>query len=100
MRYLLDFGIGFLVLGFTEAVVKPIATKFVKRKILTYGPVVYSMLDKQMPHLLTKLNGEQLEQFVKEKLEELTGSEWKKSELEEFFKSYDPRITASQTPDE
>lgn len=96
MRVLLDAGIGFVILGFVEAVVKPIAKQFVQRKILTYSPKVLEWVDKKLPQMLTEYNGEQLEQVVRLKLEEITGESWSKAEMNEVFSLLDVRVTADR----
>jgi hypothetical protein len=96
MNFLLDLGFTFLMLGFMEAVVKPIAKRFVQRKVLRYSPIVLAYLDKQLLQLLGKYTGPELEQIVNAKLEELTGEPWNKSELNEVFKIFDVRIAADR----
>lgn len=97
MRFLLDVAIGFVALGMVEAVVKPIAKRFVRRKLLKYTPVLLEYLDRQMPQLLGRYSGAELEQIVNNKLEELTGETWNKAELDQVFKVFDIRITADRT---
>jgi hypothetical protein len=97
MNLLFDLITAFLILGFAEAVVKPIAKRFVQRKILKYSPIVLEAIDKQMPQLLGAYDGKELEQVVKTKLEGLTGESWNQDELEEVFKIFDIRITADRT---
>jgi hypothetical protein len=99
MRLLIDFIVGFLMLGVTEAVIKPIAKRFIRRKILKYAPVAMDVLDKQLPRLLGTYSGKELEQIVSYKLEELTGEPWDKAELDQIFGLFDVRITADRTRD-
>jgi hypothetical protein len=96
MNFISDLVLSFLMLGFIEAVVKPIAKRFIQRKILKYSPVVLEAIDKQMPQLLGAYDGKELEQIVKTKLEGLTGETWNQDELEEVFKIFDIRITADR----
>jgi hypothetical protein len=98
MRIIIDVAIGFLTLGFIEAVVKPIAKRFVQRKVLKYTPALLEYLDGQLPRLLGQYNGKELEQIVNAKLEELTGETWSKAELDQVFGIFDVRITADRTP--
>jgi hypothetical protein len=98
MRSIIDIAIAFLLLGFTEAVIKPIAKQWVMKKIVKYTPAVFEILDKQMPELLKAYNGKQLEQVVRTKLETLTGESWSDRDIDQVFKLYDPRITADKTP--
>lgn len=97
MRIIIDVTLGFLTLGFIEAVIKPIAKRFVQRKVLKYSPILLEYLDKQMPQLLGRYSGAELEQIVNAKLEELTGETWNKSELDQVFGIFDIRVTADRT---
>lgn len=96
MRLAIDLALGFLTLGVIEAVVKPIAKRFVQRRILRVAPAVFELLDRQMPQLMTQLNGAQLTEIVRHKLETLTGEPWSSPEIESIFSLYDPRITADK----
>jgi hypothetical protein len=96
MNLFLDLVSTFLMLGFMEAVVKPIAKKLVQRKILKYSPIALKYLDAQLPQLLGERTGPELEQIVGAKLEELTGESWNKAELDSVFKIFDIRIAADQ----
>ena len=98
MRLILEAIIFFITLGIVEAIIKPIATWWVKRRVLKLASVVLESLDKKMPELLKTHNGKQLEQIVRTKLEELTGESWSDGEIDEIFKLYDPRITADKIP--
>lgn len=97
MKLLIEAILFFLTLGFTEAVIKPVAKQWVRRRVIKYAPMVLEILDKQMPELLKAYDGKQLEQVVRSKLESLTGETWSKEELDEVFRMYDPRITADKT---
>jgi hypothetical protein len=88
--------IGFLSIGLQEAVVKPIAKSFLKRKIIRYAPAAMRFLDQEMAGMLAQDNGGQMEASLIEQLEFLTGESWKKSEIDELFSLYDPRITADR----
>jgi hypothetical protein len=97
MRIIIDVVIGFVTLGVIEAVVKPIAKRFVQRKVLRYAPILLEYLDRQMPQLLGQYSGAELEQIVNAKLEELTGETWNKAELDQVFGIFDVRVTADRT---
>ncbi|MCP9826109.1 hypothetical protein [Synechococcus sp. EJ6-Ellesmere] len=96
MRWLLDLLIAFLVLGLIEALVKPLAKRFVQRRILRAAPALFAQLDPFMPAMLQQFNGAQLEQVVRTKLEALTGESWAGEDLSLFFRLFDPRITADR----
>jgi hypothetical protein len=97
MRLIIEAVLFFLVLGFTEAIIKPTAKQWVRRRVIKYAPMALGALDAQMPNLLKEYDGKQLEQVVRTKLESLTGETWSKEELDEVFRMYDPRITADKT---
>jgi hypothetical protein len=69
MRWLLDLAIGFLALGFLETVVKPLARRFVQRRILSVAPLLFRQLDPLLPGLLQRCSGAELERVVRQKLE-------------------------------
>lgn len=94
MRLLIDLLLAFLVLGLVEAVVKPIAKRFMQRRILRAAPLVLAQLDPYMPALLQQCSGAELEQLVRTKLENLTGESWAGDDLTLFFRLFDPRIAA------
>jgi hypothetical protein len=94
MRWLIDLAIAFLVLGLIEALVKPIARRFVQRRILKVAPLVFAQLDPYLPALLQECNGAQLEQVVRTKLEVITGESWAGEDLSLFFRLFDPRAAA------
>ena len=91
-----DLSVSFLLLGIVEAVVKPIAKRWVQRRILRSAPAALELLDRQLPQLFGQLNGKQLQDVVRHKLETLTGEQWSDREIDQVFSLYDPRITANQ----
>jgi len=96
MRPLLDLLVAFLLLGLMEALLKPLAKRFMQRRILQVAPLVFSQLDPYMPALLQQCSGAQLEQLVRTKLETLTGESWASDDLSLLFRLYDPRCTADR----
>lgn len=95
-QWLVIATIGFLSIGLQEAIVKPIAKSFFKRKIVKYAPIAMRFLDQEMIGMLAQVDGAQMESSLIEQLEFLTGESWKKSEINELFSLYDPRITADR----
>lgn len=57
MRVLLDLLIACLLLGLIEALVKPVAKRFMQRRILRTAPLVLAQLDPFMPALLQQCSG-------------------------------------------
>ena len=96
MRTAIDLAIGFLAMGLVEALVKPIAKRFVQRRLLRHAPAVLTFLDHQMPTLLMAYRGHELEQVIRTQLEKLTGESWQGANLDPLFRLYDPRITADR----
>ena len=54
MRWLLDLALAFLALGVIEALVKPLARRFVQRRILAAAPLLFRQLDPLLPALLQR----------------------------------------------
>ena len=92
---LIEFAIAFLLLGITEAIVKPIAIRFIKRKAVKYSAIALEQLDKMVVNI-TDLSGAEIEEKLRVKLEELTGEDWSKEELNPFFEMHDVRINADK----
>ncbi|MCP9820225.1 hypothetical protein KBZ18_12095 [Synechococcus sp. Cruz-9H2] len=97
MRWWNDLAVAFLLLGLIEALVKPIAKRFVQRRILRAAPLVFAQLDPYLPALLQACYGAQLEQIVRTKLEALTGESWAGEDLGLLFRLFDPRLAADRT---
>jgi hypothetical protein len=94
MRWLLDLAVAFLALGVIEALVKPLARRFVQRRILAAAPLLFRQLDPLLPALLQRCSGAELEQVVRRKLEALTGESWRGEDLAPLFALFDPRAAA------
>lgn len=95
VHWAIDLAISFAVLGIAEALVKPIAKRWVQRRVMQHAPAVLALLDRQLPQLFGQLDGEQLQGLVRLKLEDLTGESWSDQEINQIFALYDPRITAN-----
>jgi hypothetical protein len=96
MRWMLDLVAAFLLLGLGEALVKPIAKRFVQRRILRVAPLVFEQLDPFLPALLQRCSGAELEQIVRTRLEALTGESWAGEDLSLLFHLFDPRAAADR----
>ena len=94
MHWLPDLALSFVLLGLMEALVKPIARRFVQRRLLAVAPLLFAWLDPLLPDLLQHGSGAELEQVVRQKLESLTGERWSRGELEALFTLFDPRAAA------
>jgi hypothetical protein len=91
MRYLLDAALVFLTLGLTEAVIKPLAKRFVQRRLLAAAPAILREVDRRLPELLTLPTGEALEARVRELAEQATGESWTDDDLGPLFELFDLR---------
>ena len=96
MRGLLDLAVAFLALGVIEALVKPLARRFVQRRILAAAPLLFRQLDPLLPALPQRCSGAELEQVVRQKLEALTGESWATDDLGPLFALFDPRAAADR----
>ena len=94
MSWLLDLAVAFLALGVVEALLKPLARRFVQRRILSVAPVLFRQLDPLLPGLLQRCSGAELEQVVRQKLEALTGESWATDDLGPLFALFDLRAAA------
>jgi hypothetical protein len=90
-------GIAFVLLGIEEALIKPIAKKFIKRKIIKHAPVAMEFLDEKMPGAFSRYGARDINLQLRERLESVTGESWDDKEIDQFFSLYDPRITANKS---
>lgn len=88
---ILDLIIIFLGLGITEAIIKPLAKRFVQRRILSSAPAILRAIDARLPELLTLPTGEALESQVRTIAEEVTGESWATDDLGPLFELFDLR---------
>ena len=92
---LIDLLIAFVMLGLVEAVVKPIAKRVVRRKILKAAPVILRAIDAHLPELLTLPSGAALEARVRSIAEQVTGESWADDDLGPLFEIVDLRRAVS-----
>ena len=93
---LASFLIAFLTLGITEAVVKPVAKRWVQRRILKAAPAILREVDRRLPELLTLPTGAALESRVRTIAEEVTGESWATDDLGPLFTMFDLRKAADR----
>jgi hypothetical protein len=91
---LFNLFIAFLSIGFAEAVVKPLAKRFVERRIRAVAPMVLGELDRRLPQLLEAGGREAIESLVASELEAATGQVVRRGDVERIFALFDPRIAA------
>ena len=83
--------IAFLTLGITEAVIKPVAKRWIQRRILRAAPVILREVDRRLPELLTLPTGAALESRVRSIAEDVTGESWATDDLRPLFTMFDLR---------
>lgn len=83
-----------LVLGVTEAVIKPLAKRWVQRRLLAAAPAVLRQIDAVLPELVLTCTGPELEAAVRAAFEQATGESWAHENLNPFFELYDIRKAA------
>jgi hypothetical protein len=96
MRILVDLSFTFLSIGFAEAVIKPLAKRFVERRIRAAAPVVLAELDRHLPELLKTGGRKAIESFVRDELEAVTGQAVRQGDVERLFTLFDPRVTGDR----
>jgi hypothetical protein len=96
MKFLLEASIAFLSLGILEAVVKPVAKRFVQGRILRHAPSVFEAIDPIMPRLIDQFSGDEIEEIVRKQFEMITGEDWSKVNLKPFWDLYDVRRAADR----
>ena len=95
MRLILDAAFAFIVLGVTEAFIKPLAKYTIERKVRKALPAVFKALDNYMPRMILQFSPSEIEDIVRHHLTEITGEDWSQRSVDLFFKLYDPRINAA-----
>lgn len=89
MRAVSDAVVTFVTLGFTEAVVKPIAKALVQRSLKRALPYVYERLDNEMPTLLKTTPIEMVAEFGAA-IEQATGRPATSRQIAYVARNYDP----------
>lgn len=84
-----------LALGVTEAVIKPLAKRWVQRRLLAAAPAVLRQIDALLPELVLTCTGPELEAAVRLAFEQATGESWASADLDPFFELYDIRQAAN-----
>ena len=85
-----------MTLGLTEAVLKPLAKRFIQRRILRAAPSILRAIDARLPELLTLPTGAALEARVRSIAEEVTGESWAEDDLGPLFTLFDLRRAVSR----
>jgi len=88
---LLDLFVAFVLLGVLEANVKPVAIRVIQWKVIKYGALAMSFLDQHVKDF-TDLEGEQIENALRNYMEEVTRTEWTDRDLDKIFRLHDMRL--------
>lgn len=88
---LLDLLLIFVSIGLSEAIVKPIAKRWVQRRILRAAPAILREVDRRLPELIALPSGQALEEHVRNIAEEVTGEKWASKDLGPVFTLFDLR---------
>lgn len=96
MRALVDAIWVFIGLGVTEAIVKPIAKRWVQRRVIKAAPVVLEKVDSILPELIKLQDAVSVEAKVREIAQELTGENWDNVNIDPLFELFDLRKAVSK----
>ena len=96
IRLIADLAVSFALLGLIEAVVKPVATTWARRRIISWAPVVLEHVDFLLPEVLASKTGAELDQLVRDTFTKLTGDDWSAVDISYFWQLYDPRAAADR----
>lgn len=90
LRTLLDAAIAFVVMGITEAVIKPLAKSMIDRPLRRALPYVYEQLDNEMPTLLRTTTPEVMAAEIGASIARATGNPATARQIEQVAQLYDP----------
>jgi hypothetical protein len=96
MHWTLNIAIAFLLLGLTEAFIKPLAKHLMRRKIMKVAPAVLERIDLVLPTILTRGSGENIDAYTRRLLQELTDEDWSDADIEPIFSLFDIRSAADR----
>lgn len=86
----------FLGVGFMEAVVKPLATRFFKKQISTHLSPALDFLDSRLPEMIGRKRGDEIEAALRDWLEIEQNIKTTQKEINYIFGIYDARVTADR----
>ncbi len=87
---------GFVLMGITEAIIKPLATRLTQRLVLKYAPQVFEKLDLLLPEAMNNPNDVDLDKFVRGEFSKESGKDCSNLNLNHFWKMYDPRANIAR----
>ena len=89
-RTIIDGLIAFLVMGITEAIIKPLATAAIDRPLRRALPHVYERLDDEMPTLLRTADPEIMTAEIASTIAQATGNPPTARQIDQVVALYSP----------
>ena len=90
LRTLIDGLIAFLVMGITEAIIKPLATAAIERPLKRALPYIYERLDDEMPTLLRTADPEVMTAEIASTIAQATGNPATARQIDQVVALYSP----------
>lgn len=90
LRTLIDGLLAFLVMGLTEAVIKPLAKAVIDRPLRKALPYVYERLDDEMPTLLRTASPEVMTAEIASTIAQATGNPATARQIDQVVALYSP----------
>jgi hypothetical protein len=90
LRTIIDGLIAFLVMGITEAVLKPLAKVAIDRPLRRALPAVYERLDNEMPTLLRTADPEIMTAEIASTIAQATGNPATARQIDQVVALYSP----------
>ena len=90
LRTLLDGLVAFLVMGLTEAVIKPLAKAAIDRPLRRALPNIYDRLDNEMPTLLRTADPEMMAAEIAASIAQATGNPATARQIQQVVDLYSP----------
>lgn len=90
VMFIIDAIIAFVLLGVTEAFVKPMAIAFVQRSTKRFLPAIFQRLDKAMPELLSTATPEVMTAEIASAIADATGKPATARQIDQVVALYNP----------
>lgn len=90
LRTFIDALIAFLVMGITEAIIKPLATAAIDKPLRRALPYIYERLDNEMPLLLKDATPEVMAAEIAATIAQATGHPATANQVRKVAELYDP----------
>lgn len=90
LRFFIDGIIAFIVLGISEAIVKPLAKAAIERPLKQALPAIFEKLDDEMPKLLITATPEVMTSKIASTIASATGNEATARQIEKVVELYSP----------